>query len=52
MDFLDKKIEEYSALHTSIESNLLNDLNRETCANVMNPRMLWTLTRKNFSANK
>ena len=25
---------------TSIESNLLNDLNRETCANVMNPRML------------
>ena len=40
MDFLDKKIEAYSALHTSSESNLLNDLNRETYANVMNPRML------------
>ena len=40
MDFLDKKIEAYSILHTSSESNLLNDLNRETNAKVMNPRML------------
>ena len=40
MEFLPEKIEKYSAKNTSKESNLLFDLNRETWAKVMTPRML------------
>ncbi len=40
MDFLPKKIEEYSLLHTTKENELLAKLNRETWAKVMIPRML------------
>lgn len=40
MEFIDKEIENYSASHTDEESKLLSELNRETWANVMNPRML------------
>ena len=40
MKFLPEKIENYSAENTSRESDLLSELNRETWAKVMNPRML------------
>ena len=40
MDFISEKINSYALLHTSKESTLLSDLNRETYANVMMPRML------------
>ena len=40
MDFLDREIEEYALAHTQPESDLLADLNRETWAKVLQPRML------------
>ncbi len=40
MDFIDKNIENYSLNFTEEESGLLKSLNRETNANVLNPRML------------
>ena len=40
MEFIAKEIENYSTSHTELESNLLSELNRETWANVVNPRML------------
>ena len=40
MEFLDEDIEHYTINHTQEESPLLAELNRETWANVMNPRML------------
>ena len=40
MDFIDKNIENYSLTFTEKESELLKSLNRETYANVLNPRML------------
>ena len=40
MEFLDKKIEEYIELNTSIEPNILKELNRETWSKVLMPRML------------
>jgi caffeoyl-CoA O-methyltransferase len=40
MDFLDPKISAYAEQHTSAESQLLKELNRDTCANVLIPRML------------
>ena len=40
MDFLPKEIEEYSCLNTQKESEVLAELNRETWAKVLTPRML------------
>ena len=40
MEFLPEKIENYSLENTSRESDLLSELNRETWAKVMTPRML------------
>jgi predicted O-methyltransferase YrrM len=40
MEFLPEKIENYSTNHTTSESELLLELNRETWAKVMTPRML------------
>ena len=40
MDFLPHKIEKYSTKNTSEESDLLIELNRETWAKVVMPRML------------
>lgn len=40
MDFLPRKIEKYSTKNTSKESDLLSELNRETWAKVVMPRML------------
>lgn len=40
MDFIDKKIEEYAASFTREEGGVLAQLNRETYAKVMTPRML------------
>jgi predicted O-methyltransferase YrrM len=40
MKFLPEEIEAYSEAHTENESSLLKSLNRETYANVLNPRML------------
>ena len=40
MEFLPEKIEEYSINYTTKESELLVELNRETWAKVMIPRML------------
>lgn len=40
MKFLAEEIEEYSEKHTEGETELLQHLNRETHANVLNPRML------------
>ena len=40
MKFLSEEIEAYSENHTEQESELLRNLNRETYANVLNPRML------------
>lgn len=40
MEFLPKEIDNYVAAHTSPESDLLNQLNRETHLKVLMPRML------------
>ncbi len=40
MDFLDEKIAAYAEAHTANESDVLNELNRETNAKVLSPRML------------
>ena len=40
MEFLPTKIEEYALTHTTEEPQLLAELNRETWANIMTPRML------------
>ena len=40
MDFIPKEIEKYSISHTSRERKLLAELNRETWAKVMIPRMI------------
>lgn len=40
MDFLDKNIEQYARLFTSPESDLMQDLNRETHIKKLMPRML------------
>ena len=40
MEFLAEEIEHYTINHTQEESVLLAELNRETWANVMTPRML------------
>ncbi|MEC9209650.1 MAG: methyltransferase, partial [Bacteroidota bacterium] len=40
MEFTPKEIDAYSINHTEKEPQLLSELNRETWANVMNPRML------------
>jgi len=40
MDFIDDTISEYAEVHTSAESKVLQELNRETNAKVLNPRML------------
>ena len=40
MEFIIKEIDEYSVTHTESEPKLLAELNRETWANVMTPRML------------
>lgn len=40
MDFIDKKLLAYCEDHSLAESELLKNLNRETYANVLHPRML------------
>lgn len=40
MEFIDEKLSEYAEIHSSPEPNLLKQLNRDTHANVMSPRML------------
>ncbi len=40
MEFIDEEIENYTIAHTNKEPKLLAELNRETWATVMNPRML------------
>ena len=40
MDFLDPRLAEYAEKYTSNESDLLKELNRDTHANVLIPRML------------
>ena len=40
MDFLSKEIEGYIENHSSKENDLLSELNRETWAKVLMPRML------------
>lgn len=40
MEFLDKKIEDYISAHSDKEPQILADLNRETWAKVLMPRML------------
>ncbi|MGB0849804.1 MAG: O-methyltransferase [Bacteroidia bacterium] len=40
MDFIPKEIAQYSENHTSPETQLLSDLNRDTYSNVLIPRML------------
>ena len=40
MEFLNQKIEEYVLKHTTNESEILQEINRETWAKVMQPRML------------
>jgi predicted O-methyltransferase YrrM len=40
MDFLDPEIEHYALEHTEEESILLNELNRQTHLNILQPRML------------
>ena len=40
MDFLDPEIEQYALEHTEKESTLLNELNRQTHLNILQPRML------------
>ena len=40
MDFIDPIIEQYALNHSDSESSLLNELNRQTNLNVLQPRML------------
>ncbi|MFA7379473.1 MAG: O-methyltransferase [Bacteroidia bacterium] len=40
MEFIDEKLSEYAEIHSSAEPALLKQLNRDTHANVMSPRML------------
>jgi predicted O-methyltransferase YrrM len=40
MEFLDEKLEDYVNAHTSPESEILSDLNRQTHISVLQPRML------------
>lgn len=40
MEFLEEALEDYVNKHTSPESTVLNDLNRQTHINVLQPRML------------
>jgi caffeoyl-CoA O-methyltransferase len=40
MEFIDKKLANYSEQHTTAETKLLTELNRDTYANVLAPRML------------
>ena len=40
MEFLDKRLEEYIELNSSREPKLLSELNRDTWANILMPRML------------
>ena len=40
MEFLPKKIDDYACLHSQEENQVLKDLNRETWAKVLIPRML------------
>ena len=40
MEFIDKKLSQYSEEHTSPENELLKALNRDTYVNVLAPRML------------
>jgi len=40
MEFLDPKLDEYVVEHTEVESELLNELNRETHLKVLIPRMI------------
>ncbi len=40
MDFIDEKLLHYAEAHTSEENAILKELNRETQAQVLNPRML------------
>ena len=40
MDFIDKSIEDYATAHTSLETDYLQELNRETHQKVLIPRML------------
>ena len=40
MDFIDEKLLQYAEAHTTNESEILKELNRETQAHVLNPRML------------
>ncbi|MCF8298149.1 MAG: methyltransferase, partial [Saprospiraceae bacterium] len=40
MDFINPKLEDYALLHTSDETEVLQQLNRETHLKVLRPRML------------
>jgi caffeoyl-CoA O-methyltransferase len=40
MDFLDPEIEQYALEHSEGESNLLNEINRQTHLSILQPRML------------
>ena len=40
MEFLNKRLEKYIELHSSREPKLLSELNRDTWANILMPRML------------
>ncbi|MEJ0033168.1 MAG: O-methyltransferase [Bacteroidota bacterium] len=40
MDIVDPQLADYSAAHTSAETDLLKKINRDTHANVLKPRML------------
>lgn len=40
MDFLPKEIDSYSVAHTTSETEVLNDLNRQTNIQILQPRML------------
>ena len=40
MEFIDEKLDDYVCAHTSVESDLLYTLNRETHIKILQPRML------------
>lgn len=40
MEFIDEKLDQYVCAHTSVESDLLYKLNRETHLKILQPRML------------
>ncbi|MFT6174868.1 MAG: hypothetical protein ACJAY4_001090, partial [Cryomorphaceae bacterium] len=40
MEFIDPELDQYVHRHSEAESDLLNDLNRETYLKVLQPRML------------